>query len=82
MAVASALAVTLSGCGGSPQGADSEESVTLYASIQREEDSPDWVTALPAAQNPDTAQLFVVAGMGMDKTTATVSMHERDANGQ
>ena len=39
MAVASALAVTLSGCGGSPQGADSEESVTLYASIQREEDS-------------------------------------------
>ena len=83
MAVASALAVTLSGCaGGAPQGADGPESVTLYASIQREEDSPDWVTALPAAQNADTAQLFVVAGMGMDKTTATVSMHERDANGQ
>ena len=81
--VMSAIAVTLSSCvGGSPQGADGEEGAILHASIQREEDSPDWVKALPAAQNADTAQLFVVAGMGMDKTTATVSMHKRDENGQ
>ena len=74
--IMSAIAVTLSGCvGGSPQGADGAEGAILYASIPREEDSPDWVTALPAAQNTDTTQLFVVAGMGMDKTTATVSMH-------
>ena len=33
----------------------------------------------PADQVED--QLFVVAGFGMDKTTATVSMHERDENG-
>lgn len=75
MAVASAVAVTLSSCGGSSEGA------TLHASIQREADSPDWVTALPVAQNAETTQLFVVAGMGMDKTTATVSMHKRDENG-
>ncbi len=53
----------------------------LHASIQHETDSPDWVTALEAAQDESTAQLFVVAGLGMDKTTATVSMHERDENG-
>ena len=53
----------------------------LHASIQHETDSPDWVTALEAAQDESTTQLFVVAGLGMDKTTATVSMHERDENG-
>ena len=26
-------------------------------------------------------QLFVVAGLGMDKTTATISMHQRDDAG-
>lgn len=81
---AAVLAVTLSGCGGTPSQAENGGALTgdLYAAIQREEPSPDWVAALPAARNPDTAQLFVVAGMGMDKTTATVSMHERDGNGQ
>ncbi len=53
----------------------------LHSSIQREEDSPEWVTALTAAQDENTAQLFIVAGMGMDKTTASVTMHERDENG-
>ncbi len=53
----------------------------LHASIQHEEDSPAWVTALEAAKDENTKQLFVVAGFGMDKTTATVSMHERDENG-
>ena len=41
------------------------------------ENSPDWVAALPQAQ--DAEQLFVVAGVG--ETTATVSMHEKDENG-
>ena len=53
----------------------------LHASIQREEDSPEWITALPDAQDESVTQLFVVAGLGADKTTATISMHERDENG-
>ncbi len=53
----------------------------LHASIQPETDSPEWIKALPAAQDENTRQLFVVAGFGMDKTTATVSMHERDPEG-
>lgn len=44
-------------------------------------DSPDWVKALPAARDENVRQLFVTAGMGMDKTTATISMHERDGDG-
>ena len=51
----------------------------LHAATQPVVDSPEWVQALPAAQ--DANQLFVVAGMGMDKTTATISMHVRDENG-
>ncbi len=53
----------------------------LHASIQREGDSPAWITALPGARDESVTQLFVVAGLGADKTTATVSMHERDENG-
>ncbi len=53
----------------------------LHASLQRVIDSPDWIKALPQAQDENVVQLFVVAGMGMDKTTATISMHERDENG-
>ena len=51
----------------------------LHAAIQQETDSPAWVAALPQAQ--DAKQLFVVAALGMDKTTATISMHEKDENG-
>ena len=54
----------------------------LHASIQHEKESPEWVGELAAAQDETVTQLFVVAGMGLDKTTATVSMHERDENGQ
>ena len=43
-------------------------------------DSPEWVAKLPAATN--ATQLFVVAGMGMDKTTAFVSMHEDGTSGR
>ena len=51
----------------------------LHANIQHETVSPSWVTELPAAQ--DAEQLFIVAGMGMDQTTAYITMHERDAGG-
>ena len=53
----------------------------LHASVQHVTDSPAWVTALPAAQDENVKQLFIVAGLGMDKTTATISMHQRDENG-
>lgn len=54
----------------------------LHASVQHMVPSPEWVAKLPAAQDGETRQLFVVAGMGMDRTTATVSMHERDEDGR
>ena len=54
----------------------------IHASIQHVTDSPAWIQVLPAARDETVTQLFVVAGMGMDKTTATVSMHERDETGQ
>lgn len=40
--------------------------------------SPDWVTALPEAAEAE--QLFVVAAH--EKTTAWISMHEKDADGE
>ena len=54
---------------------------SLHAAIQNVVDSPDWVTNLPQAQDENVTQLFIVAGYGMDKTSASVSMHERDAEG-
>jgi len=53
----------------------------LHASIQHETESPEWVEGLAAKQDGAVTQFFVVAGMGMDKTTATVSMHELDETG-
>ena len=53
----------------------------LHADIQPEASSPDWVADLPAARDQNVTQLFVVAGIGMDKTTAYVSMHRRDETG-
>lgn len=40
--------------------------------------SPEWVTALPAAAK--TEQLIVVGGVG--KTTAWISMHEKEKDGR
>ncbi len=51
----------------------------LHADIQHVVDSPAWVSALPAAQDAD--QLFIVAALDMDKTTAYISMHEKDETG-
>ena len=58
-----------------------EEEYTLHAAVQLVVDSPEWVANLPAAQDETVAQLFVVAALGMDKTTATISMHQRDEDG-
>ena len=54
----------------------------LHASIQHVISSPARVNELDEAKDDAVTQLFIVAGWGMDKTTATVSMHERDENGQ
>ena len=87
------LGLILTGCGAGNGSGDTAatndtqaavaESTTdsLHASIQVETDSPDWVKNLPEAKDSNTKQLFVVAGMGEDKTTATISMHERDKDG-
>ena len=75
-AVLIALAIcimALAGCGSKDSG--------LHADIQQKTDSPEWVTQLPQAQDENVKQLFVVAGMGTDLTTATISMHERDKDG-
>lgn len=43
--------------------------------------SPQWVRNLSQARNSKNTQLFIVAGDGMSKSTAKVSMHERDKDG-
>ena len=53
----------------------------LYAAEMRPVPSPEWVTALPQAQDEAVTQLFIVAGLGMDKTAATISLHRRDEEG-
>ncbi len=76
------LSMVLVGCGNSNNNAlDAQTDVSIHAAIQHEVDSPNWVKNLPAAQDTNNKQLFVVAGMGMDKTTAYITMHERDKDG-
>ena len=50
----------------------------LFAGKVSAEESPQWIKNLPAAKN--ATQLFVVAQVG-EKTTAWISMHEKDADG-
>ena len=59
--------------------AETETDSGLHADIQQVVDSPEWVANLPAAQN--AGQLFVVAGIGMDQTTAFISMHQKGEDG-
>lgn len=69
----------LFGCGKQEQAADAAALLTPRERLEMEaEVSPDWVTALPEAQ--DAQQLFVIAAH--EKTTAWVSMHEKDENGE
>ncbi len=72
-------ALVLFGCGRQEQTADAAALLTPRERLEMEaEASPDWVTALPEAQ--DAQQLFVIAAH--EKTTAWVSMHEKDENGE
>ena len=67
--LAAALGVMLAGC---------MLCTTAFAATKTvTEDSPEWVGKLKQAANAE--QLFVVAGVG--ETTAYVSMHEKDADG-
>ena len=50
----------------------------LYFTDQEVRESPKWVTELDAAKDAD--QLIVVAGV--DKTTAYITMHEKDKDGK
>ena len=52
-------------------------SVCSVVGAAKQDASPDWVTKLPQAK--DAKQLFVVAAVG--DTTAWISMHEKDADG-
>ena len=57
----------------------SDQAEGLHVNIQHMTDSPAWVANLPAAQEAD--QLLIVAAMGMDKTTAYITMHRKDDSG-
>ncbi|MCR5626509.1 MAG: hypothetical protein K6F99_04235, partial [Lachnospiraceae bacterium] len=73
------MAMGLCACAGKGNAGGSSDG--LYASTHEVTDSPEWVKALESAQDANVKQLFVVAGMAEDRTTATVSMHERDKDG-
>lgn len=79
IAIITIIAVT--GCSGQKEAdgnANYVEKEELYFTDQEVRESPKWVTNLDAAN--DTDQLIVVAGV--DKTTAYVTMHERDQEGK
>ena len=57
------------------------DDIALHVTGFSKQASPDWVKALPEAQDTSTKQLFVVAASAMDKTTAYITMHERDKDG-
>ena len=73
------IAVMALACPVSLASSDLTEAEDLHANIQHVTNSPEWVVSLPLAQEAN--QLFIVAGMGMDKTTAFISMHRKDENG-
>ncbi len=75
------LSISLIGCAGGSAGSTQKTSDGLYASTHEITDSPDWVKNMEQAQDENVKQLFVVAGMGEDLTAATISMHERDEEG-
>lgn len=52
----------------------------LYSTNQQAEDSPQWVQDLESAKTAN--QLFIVAALGENLTTATISMHEKDNTGK
>lgn len=75
-------AATLAACSqGTQASSSSTAEPKLHVDTQHKQDSPEWVTKLPSAQSKTTTQLLVVAALGMDKSTASISMHERDSSG-
>ena len=82
--LALALAAALCACGSAQTSVPSEPAEpadSLYVTGDHVTDSPEWLLALPSAQDESVTQLFVVGGMAMDRTTATISMHQRDEDG-
>ena len=80
------LVTVLAACGKAEPAADdkteTKEQTALFSTprerlSQEPQNSPEWVTKLDAAKN--AKQLFVVAGY--ERSTAWISMHEKDANG-
>ncbi|MCR4703818.1 MAG: L,D-transpeptidase family protein [Saccharofermentans sp.] len=57
------------------------EETTTESSEEIKDMSPEWVRNLPQAKDNGNDQLFIVAASGMDQTSANVSLHERDENG-
>lgn len=78
LALAAVVAFAFVGCasqaGSSESGGGSDADVATTAMLGA---SPDWVVALPQAQ--ETGQLFVIAAY--DTSTAWVSLHQKDADG-
>ncbi len=88
--------IMLSACKAAPGGEDAtaglkpvtesikENAVTsgdMYVTTREPVAPEDWLVNLPAAKDSNTKQLFVVAGSGMDRTTATIYFLERDEAG-
>ena len=80
------LMTVLAACGKSETAAndktEAKEQTALFMTPrerldQEPQDSPEWVTKLDATK--DAKQLFVVAGY--ERSTAWISMHEKDADG-
>ena len=79
-----AAAAMFAGCSSTNQGtvSDTASKTTSFSTprerlSQEPQASPEWVTKLDAAK--DAKQLFVVAGY--ERSTAWISMHEKDENG-
>ena len=80
IALLAALTLTSSALAeGEEAASEKAPAAPLHVDNLPETDSPEWVAKLPAAEN--ATQLFVVAGIGMDKTTAYISMHRKDESG-
>ena len=80
------LVTVLAACSKAEPAADNKtetkEQTALFSTprerlSQEPQNSPEWVTKLDAAKN--AKQLFVVAGY--ERSTAWISMHEKDADG-
>lgn len=81
IAVCTIMCLMLVGCDGVRENDPEKQQVEVYlhSSIHDEVDSPDWVKKL--SDIDDKNQLLIVAGMGMDKSTAYVSLHSKDKEG-